>query len=62
LKTDLQRFVEFYEGVGITLQPQAFNDTVEILLEGHSFPSYPGCYSVVKFSKDGKFISQKFFE
>jgi len=72
--TDLERFLAFYEGVGIKLNPMPDTENIRYLIgDDHygydsdintskKFNGYNGFYSDVEFTKDGKFMRQGFWE
>lgn len=71
--TDLERFLAFYEGIGVKMKP--FEGTEKIFYAigddcygdgdvntSEKFNGYSGFYSDIEFTKDGKFIRQGFWE
>lgn len=72
MKTDLEKFTELYKEFGIELKLIEKNDGVDIILAAtddydhyttsEKFNGYRGFCSDIKFDKDGKFISQGFWE
>ena len=64
--TDLERFVELYNSFGIDLKVEEDNadNTLYVTLnvDGDKFKGYIGCGSDAIFDRDGKFISQGFWE
>lgn len=66
-KNDMEKFVELYKSFGIDLEiEQPLNDGYyDVSLSGevsNKFRGYAGFGSVVIFDKDGKFVSQEFYE
>lgn len=74
MKTDLERFKEFYQLVGIELKEDIKKDLILIYLSNSDsigeenvtvndkFGGYIGMYSLVMFNKQGDFIKQNFYE
>lgn len=63
--TDLQRFIDLYKSVGIDLKPEKIRDQYVIHLESGSnekLEGYTFFYSNIYFDKNGKFLSQGFYE
>ena len=64
---DIAKFVNLYKGLGIPLtpRPRVDEDCTGYSLklkEGEHFKGYSWFYSVLRFDRDGKFISQGFWE
>lgn len=71
--TDLQKFIELYQGFGIELKANE-NEKGHFIMMGEEpfcdgrmslsdkFGGQQGFYSVIHFSKEGAFLSQEFYE
>jgi len=73
MKTDLEKFVELYESLGIELKPEHFDGEYNehykvrpysyiVMDERNGFGGYGGFSSTVMFDEHGKFTSQGFYE
>ena len=71
MKTDLQQFIYTYKQFGIDVKTyENHKGNIEITLNGYShedtksdkFCGYSGFHSVLEFTKEGKFITQGFWE
>jgi hypothetical protein len=68
--TDLEKFIDTYKQFGIDVKTYENEGNIEISLNGYGdmatqsvkFGGYSGFYSDVIFTKEGKFIEQRFFE
>ena len=73
--SDLEKFIQLYGSLGITLNPVQDGDEINVLIvadvaywkgEGASyhpsFEGYSGCCSKIVFDKDGKYLRQGFWE
>lgn len=68
--TDLEKFIDTYKQFGIEVKTYEYGDKIIIDLNGwkdHStdskkFDGYYGFYSLLEFTKEGKFITQGFYE
>jgi hypothetical protein len=68
--TDLEKFIDTYKQFGIEIKTKEENGKILVSLGGwdnHSsysekFSGYGGFFSDLEFTKDGKFISQGFWE
>lgn len=73
--SDLEKFIQLYGSLGITLNPVQDGDEINVLIvadapcwkgEGTSyhpsFEGYSGFYSKIVFDKDGKYLRQGFWE
>jgi hypothetical protein len=63
-KKDLDKFIDLYQSLGITVKPiKRENGELYIKLDqGDGFIGYGFFYSIIDFDRDGKFISQGFWE
>ena len=66
-KSYMERFIELYKSFGIDLKPVEYPDGngYDIALDNtisNKFGGYSGFGSGVIFDKDGKFMSQEFYE
>lgn len=74
MKTDLERFVELYRAFGVELRVQKTDDeSVQYVAFGYrvehrdmdvhpSFDGLKGHYTIVAFSREGKYEGQEFME
>ena len=68
--TDLQKFIELYNGFGIELKVHEYENKLCIGLNTPSsdgnfhkkLSGYSGCFSDVEFTMEGVFINQGFYE
>lgn len=68
--TDLEAFIELYKRFGIEIKTFEEDGYTCVTLNGYDedetnsdkFDGYPGFYSGVKFTKEGEFIQQGFWE
>jgi len=65
--TDLEKFIDLYKSLGIDLTPNKINEDGNFIMfveitASMTKSGYGTCSSELRFTLDGKFISQGFFE
>lgn len=65
MKSDLEKFIELYKGLGIELDTTTTETGFCITIEADRHKGITGYYGFctdIEFDKDGKFIRQVFYE
>ena len=63
--TDLEKFVELYNSIGVKVEVEKDSHGAWFKLEAKSceaITGYIGLHTTIEFDKNGKFISQGFYE